>query len=75
MLFKNSARISKRTPHFTITNINLLTLVKEVIAEKSTETVNGNSKLLTAKTIGTFSYHSALKGYCNPLLYICLSYH
>jgi hypothetical protein len=31
MLFKNSARTSKRTPHFTITRINWLTLFKEVI--------------------------------------------
>jgi hypothetical protein len=28
MLFKNSVRTSKRTPHFTITKINLLTLFK-----------------------------------------------
>jgi thiosulfate reductase cytochrome b subunit len=28
MLFKNSVRTSKRTPHFTITNINWLTLFK-----------------------------------------------
>jgi hypothetical protein len=32
MLFKNSVRTSKRTPHFTITKINWLTLFKEVIA-------------------------------------------
>jgi hypothetical protein len=31
MLFKNSARTSKRTPHFTITKINWLTLFKEII--------------------------------------------
>jgi hypothetical protein len=30
--FKNSVRTSKRTPHFTITQINWLTLFKEVIA-------------------------------------------
>jgi hypothetical protein len=28
MLFKNSVRTSKRTPHFTITKINCLTLFK-----------------------------------------------
>jgi hypothetical protein len=28
MLFKNSVRTSKRTPHFTITEINWLTLFK-----------------------------------------------
>jgi hypothetical protein len=32
MLFKNSVRISKRTPHFTITKINWLMLFKEIIA-------------------------------------------
>jgi hypothetical protein len=30
-LFKNSVRTSKRTPHFTITKINWLTLFKEII--------------------------------------------
>jgi hypothetical protein len=32
MLFKNSVRTSKRTPHVTITEINWLTLFKEIIA-------------------------------------------
>jgi hypothetical protein len=32
MVFKNSARSSKRTPNFTITSINFLTLFKEIIA-------------------------------------------
>jgi hypothetical protein len=32
MLFKNPVRTSKRTPHFTITKINRLTLFKEIIA-------------------------------------------
>jgi hypothetical protein len=31
MLFKDSVRTSKRTPHFTITKINWLTLFKEII--------------------------------------------
>jgi hypothetical protein len=30
MLFKNPVRTSKRTPHFTITKINWLTLFKEI---------------------------------------------
>jgi hypothetical protein len=30
VLFKNSVRTSKRTPHFTITRINWLTLFKEI---------------------------------------------
>jgi hypothetical protein len=32
MLVKNSVRTSKRTPNFTITKINWLTLFKEIIA-------------------------------------------
>jgi hypothetical protein len=32
ILFKNSVRTSKRTPNFTITKINWLTLFKEIIA-------------------------------------------
>jgi hypothetical protein len=43
MLFKNSDRTSKRTPHFTITKINWLMLFKEVIAvysEKHTKPIN-----------------------------------
>jgi hypothetical protein len=33
-VFKNSVRTSKRTPHFTITKINWLTLFKEIIPLK-----------------------------------------
>jgi len=43
MLFKNSVRTSKRTPHFTITKINWLTLFKEIIAvysESHTKFIN-----------------------------------
>jgi hypothetical protein len=43
MLFQNSVRTSKRTPHFTITKINWLTLFKEIIAvysENHTEPIN-----------------------------------
>jgi hypothetical protein len=32
MTFKNSVRTAKKTPHFTITKINWLTLFKEIIA-------------------------------------------
>jgi len=48
MLFKNSVRTSKRTPHFTITKINLLTLFKEIIAvctENHTKHVNTNCRV------------------------------
>jgi hypothetical protein len=43
MLFNNSARTSKRTPHFTITTINWLMLFKEIIAvysEKNAKPIN-----------------------------------
>jgi hypothetical protein len=40
MLFKNSVRTSKRTPHFTITKINWLTLFKEIIAVYSENHTN-----------------------------------
>jgi hypothetical protein len=34
MLFKNSVRTSKRTPHFTITKINWLMMFKDVFNTK-----------------------------------------
>jgi len=43
MLFKNSVRTSKRTPHFTITQITFLTLFKYMIpvyAENYTKLTN-----------------------------------
>jgi hypothetical protein len=43
MLFKKSVRTSKRTPYFTITKINWLTLFKEVIpvyTEKHMKPIN-----------------------------------
>jgi hypothetical protein len=43
MLFKNSVRTSKRTPHFNITKINWLTLFKEIFAvysENHAEPIN-----------------------------------
>jgi hypothetical protein len=43
IIFKHSGRTSKRTPHFTITTINLLTLFKEitpVYAENHTNPTN-----------------------------------
>jgi hypothetical protein len=33
VIFKNIVRTSKRTPHFTITKINLLMLFNEIIAD------------------------------------------
>jgi hypothetical protein len=72
MLFKNPVRTSKRTPQFTITAINWLTLFKEIIAvysENHTEPINIKCKkeLLNVKAAGTYSDHSSLKGYTSLL--------
>jgi hypothetical protein len=47
MLFKNSVRTSKRTPHFTITEINWLTLSKEIIAVYSENLTKYRDTMLT----------------------------
>jgi hypothetical protein len=49
MLFKNPVRTSKRTPHFTITTINWLTLFKEripVYAENNTKPTNTKGSVI-----------------------------
>jgi hypothetical protein len=47
MIFKNPVRTSERTPHFTITKINWLTLFKEIIAVYSeNHTKHINTKLI-----------------------------
>jgi len=62
MLFKNSVRTSKRTPHFTITKINCLTLFKEIIDVYSVKHKKALiTTLLTVETGGTHSYHRPLK--------------
>jgi hypothetical protein len=61
----NSVRTSKRTPHFTVTKINWLTLFKEIIAvysENHAKPIIQNAALLTVKADGSYSYFSALKG-------------
>jgi hypothetical protein len=62
MLFKNSVRTSKRTPYFTITKINWLTLFKEIIAvysQNHTKPINTlrvkNAELLIIAG-GVYSY-------------------
>jgi hypothetical protein len=45
MLFKNSVRTSKTTPHFTITKINWATLFKEIIADYA----ESDTKLINTK--------------------------
>jgi hypothetical protein len=62
MLFKNSVRTSKRTPHFTITKINWLMLFKEIIAVYSDNNKCKMQALLTVKADGSYSCRSALKG-------------
>jgi hypothetical protein len=47
MLFKNSVRTSKRTPHFAITKINWLTLFKEIIAVYSENHTKYSDTMLT----------------------------
>jgi hypothetical protein len=68
MLFKNSVRTSKRTPHFTITKINWLILFKEIIAvytenhtkPKKNTLCEQNAEFIV-KAGGTYIYHCALK--------------
>jgi hypothetical protein len=64
IIFKNSVRASKRTPHFTITKINWLMLVKKVISvydESHREFIHKNM-LQIEKPGCIYSYHLALKG-------------
>jgi hypothetical protein len=65
MLFKNPIRTSKRTPHFTITKINWLTLFKEIIAVYSKKLASPYTKnvgLLIMKADGIYIYRLALRG-------------
>jgi hypothetical protein len=65
MLFKNPVRTSKRTPHFTITKINWLTLFKETIAVHSENHTNHkiqNTALQIVQISGIYNYQQALKG-------------
>jgi hypothetical protein len=55
----NSVRTAKKTPHFTVTKINWLTLFKEIIAvycENYTKQII-NAGLLIIKAGGTYIYH------------------
>jgi hypothetical protein len=56
MTFKKSVRTAKKTPHFTVTKINLLTLFKEIIAvycENNTRTYKRirNAQLMSVKQV------------------------
>jgi hypothetical protein len=53
MLFKNSVRTSKRTPHFTIAKINWLTLFKEIItvySENDAKPINTKRRITDSKS-------------------------
>jgi hypothetical protein len=63
MLFKNSVRTSKRTPYFTITEINWLTLFKEIIVvyyenqvKLENEVRGQRSELLIVTVRGIYNY-------------------
>jgi hypothetical protein len=60
MLFKNSVRTSKRTPHFTITEISWLTLFKEIIAaysENHAKPINTKTVLQIVKIAETYNWY------------------
>jgi hypothetical protein len=60
MLFKNSVRTSKRTPHFTVTKINWLMLFKEIItvySDSNKKPTNTKTALHIVKKAGTYNYH------------------
>jgi hypothetical protein len=57
-MFKNAVRTSKRTPHFTITKIICLALLKEMIGvyvENLRKPINVNGAVLIVKTDGIYS--------------------
>jgi hypothetical protein len=51
MLFKNSVRTSKRTPHFTIAKINWLTLFKEIIPVYHAKPINTKRSIMMSLSI------------------------
>jgi hypothetical protein len=68
LIFKDSVRTAKKTPHFTITKINWLTLFKEMVdvySENHTKHLNTligqNAGLENVKAGGTSSYLCAFK--------------
>jgi hypothetical protein len=63
VIFKNAVRTSNRTQHFTVINVNLLTLLKELIPVSSEKIRNPykSAELMIVKAAGTYTYHSSLK--------------
>jgi hypothetical protein len=65
MIFNSPVRTAKKTQHFTITKINLLTLFKKIIpvyTENHTKDIHKNADLLIVKAGGTYNYQQALNG-------------
>jgi hypothetical protein len=61
MVFKNSVRTAKKTPSFTITKINWLTLFKEIIAvysENHTKPINTKRSFADYKSSLYIIYHT-----------------
>jgi hypothetical protein len=64
-IFKNLVRTSKRTPHFTITNINWLTLFKEIFAvysENHTKPINTKYSITDCQSRWFIKLPLGLKG-------------
>jgi hypothetical protein len=64
MILNNSVRTAKKTPRFTVTKINWLTLFKEITAVYPKNRIKSINTLSNQKTImlivkggGTYSYH------------------
>jgi hypothetical protein len=63
-MYKNSTRKSKKTLHFTFTEINRLMLFKKIICAYTlnhTNSINITAHLLNFKSRGTYSSHLVLK--------------
>jgi hypothetical protein len=64
IIFNNSVRTAKKTPHFTITKINRLTLFKEinvVCNENHMKRTNTKRSFTDVKTADAYSYKTNLK--------------
>jgi hypothetical protein len=79
MLFKNPVRTSKRTPHFTITKINWLTLFKEIIAiysENGTKSINTTLSVTDCRSRWYIQLPLSLKGLndVNHLIFVVVKW-
>jgi hypothetical protein len=69
MLFKNSVRTSKRTPHFTITTINWLTLFKEIITIYKPHRLHKNAEVKKLQAI-FLPLHRRSNGFENTIMHM-----